>query len=152
MNMYCQDAIGWDPAWSTFEEEVVALMNLERSLGAVCGVDSFGPAGPLVMETALRCAARVHSWDMAVRDFFSHTNPDGLSPWDRIALAEYANQPTGENIAAGYSTPAAVVNGWMNSPGHCSHIMNPNSNEVGIGYYPGGSYGHYWTQTLGRNP
>ena len=88
---------------------------------------------------------------MVERGYFSHTNPDDQSPWDRIALAEYPSSHTGENIAAGQASPAVVLSSWMNSPGHCRNIMNPNSNEIGVGYYPGGGYGHYWTQTFGQD-
>ncbi|MCY1014033.1 CAP domain-containing protein [Nannocystis pusilla] len=41
----------------------------------------------------------------------------------------------GENIAAGYSTAAQVVNGWMTSTGHCNNIMNGNYKHLGVGYY-----------------
>jgi uncharacterized protein YkwD len=89
---------------------------------------------------------------MAVNGYFSHTSQDGRSPWQRIADAGYTASATGENIAAGYATPEAVVAGWMTSTGHCNNIMNGNSNETGLGYaYQQGSpYGRYWTQTFGR--
>ena len=45
--------------------------------------------------------------------------------------------------------PAAAVNGWLDSDGHCANIMNANFEELGVGYYPGGMYGHYWTQKFG---
>ena len=150
-NSYCQDVSNWDPEWSAWEDEVVALVNLERAAGAVCGGTEYDPAGPVVSSPHLRCASRVHSKDMVDRGYFSHTNPDNQSPWERISLAGYPYQPTGENIAAGQSSAAAVLSSWMNSPGHCSNIMNPSSNQIGVGYYPGGGYGHYWTQTFGRD-
>lgn len=55
-------------------------------------------------------------------------------------------------IAAGYTTPAAVVNGWMMSPGHCMNIMSGNFKEIGVGYAYNSmsSYKHYWTQDFGR--
>ncbi|UBF24763.1 CAP domain-containing protein [Kovacikia minuta CCNUW1] len=68
---------------------------------------------------------------------------------------------TGENIAAGYSTPEQVVQGWINSPGHRANLLNPSYTELGIGYYylanDTGSvnYKSYWTQDFGsgdRNP
>jgi len=37
----------------------------------------------------------------------------------------------------------------MKSTGHCKNIMNENFTELGVGYYPGGSYDHYWTLNLG---
>ena len=87
---------------------------------------------------------------MVDRDFFSHVNPDGDLPWDRMEFAGYNWSAAGENIAGGQNSPAAVVNAWMNSDGHCANIMNPNFEDIGVGYYPGGDYGHYWTQVFGR--
>ncbi|HWO51801.1 MAG TPA: CAP domain-containing protein [Ornithinibacter sp.] len=52
---------------------------------------------------------------------------------------------SGENIAAGYGTPAAVMTGWMNSSGHRANIVNCSSAAIG----KGGSYGTYWTQDVG---
>jgi uncharacterized protein YkwD len=142
----------WPAAWVAFEEEVLALLNARRAAGATCGTAVKPPVGPLTADAALREASRCHSLDMAVHGYFSHTSLDGRSPWDRIADAGYTASPTGENIAAGYATPAAVVDGWMASPGHCNNIMNPNSNESGVGYAfrAGSPYGRYWTHTFGR--
>jgi uncharacterized protein YkwD len=87
---------------------------------------------------------------MADREFFDHQNPDGESPWDRFEEAGYTNyRAAGENIAAGNAQAASTMQQWMNSDGHCANIMNPDFSEIGVGYYPGGSYGHLWTQAFG---
>src|SRR5690606_32923140 len=100
---YCGPAAMWDPQWSQLELDVLALVNEFRAQGANCGAEgNFGPTGPLTMDPALRCAARMHSKDMSDRDFFSHTNPDGESPWDRMGKTGYGGyKAAGENIAAG---------------------------------------------------
>ena len=49
----------------------------------------------------------------------------------------------GENIAYGYRTPQAVVNGWMNSSGHRANILNASYTKIGVGYV---ASGNYWTQ------
>jgi uncharacterized protein YkwD len=102
------------------------------------------------MHPALRCSARVHSKDMNDRNFFDHTNPSGEAPWDRMEQAGYSYSNAGENIAGGNSTAAATMQQWMDSDGHCANIMNPNFTEIGVGYYPGGQWGHLWTQNFGR--
>jgi uncharacterized protein YkwD len=104
---------------------------------------------PLTANSTLTAVARAHSTDMATRNFFSHTNPDGLSPFDRMRAAGYNGKLMGENIAAGYSTAQAVMTAWMNSAGHRANILNCGYAEIGIGYATGGSYGHYWTQDFG---
>ena len=129
-----------------FEQEALDLVNQERA-NAGCN--------PVTANEKLVAAARGHSDDMAVNDFFSHTGSDGSSPWDRIARQGYSLGAGGENIAAGYSSPAGVMNGWMNSSGHRANILNCTFTEIGIGYTylanDTGSinYRHYWTQDFG---
>jgi len=149
---YCEAADDWMGAWSTLEDEVLALVNQRRAEGANCGGQgSFGPTGPLTMDPQLRCAARLHSKDMVDRDYFDHTNPDGESPWDRMEKTGYGGYSNaGENIAAGSATAAGVIDQWMGSDGHCSNIMSPDFDDIGVGYYPGGEYGHVWTQVFAK--
>ena len=72
---------------------------------------------PLAMNTALNKAALGHSEDMARNDFFDHTGSDGSSPWERMTRAGYQFSEAGENIAAGYTSPEDVMDGWMGSQG-----------------------------------
>lgn len=147
-NAYCAAVANWPAGHKSFEEQVVVLVNQRRAAGATCGNQgTFPPANPLTMNAALRCASRKHDQDMITNNFFSHTGTGGTTPWARFASAGYGSyKAAGENIAAGQTTPAAVVNGWMNSPGHCKNIMNAAFKEIGVGYATGGAYGHYWTQ------
>jgi len=146
-NEYCNAVADWPADWVAWERQVLELVNARRAEGANCGASgSFDPADPLTVNGALTCAARNHSMDMAVRGYFDHTDPDGNGPGTRIAAAEYDWSTWGENIALGYPSPEAVVQGWMESDGHCANIMNAAFTEIGIGYYEG----NYWTQDFGR--
>ena len=126
-----------------FESEVIDLVNEERAAHGL---------PPLSYDYQLAEAARGHSEDMAIQDYFSHTSLDGRIPSNRIADAGYSYNSYGENIAAGYRTPEAAMNGWMTSPGHRANILGANFCDIGVGYaYQAGSeYGHYWTQNFGR--
>ena len=147
---FCGPAADWPAMYDAVEEEMLPLVNQHRAQGANCGSEgSFGAAPPLTMHPALRCAARMHSKDMADNDFFSHTNLQNEGPGDRIDKTGYNYSTWGENIAAGNATAAATVAQWMDSDGHCANIMNPNFEHIGIGYYPGGQWGHLWTQVFG---
>lgn len=151
---HCAPVSNWDPAWVAWEEEVLTLTNEVRAQGADCGVNgSFGPAPALSMNPELRCSARLHSMDMAQRGFFDHINPDGVDPSRRITAAGYAGFMTGENIAQGYPSPAAVVAGWVDSDGHCANMMSPMYTDIGVGYYTQPSSGWFggpwWTQNFG---
>ena len=70
----------------------------------------------------LAAVARAHSADMRDRAFFDHVDPDGLDPFDRAERAGL--RARAENIAYGQPDPAAVMDAWMNSPGHRANILN----------------------------
>jgi len=142
---------GWPDAWVRFEDETLVLTNQRRASGAVCGERSFGPAPPLTMNAVLRRAAREHSRDMGSHNYFSHGSLDGRSPDQRMKAAGWSGRSTGENIFGGPTTAAAVVDGWMKSPGHCANLMSPGYGSIGIGYadVPGSQFEHYWTQDFG---
>lgn len=121
------------------EARVVDLVNAER---AEEGCD------PLRTDARLQRAAAAHSADMARSGHFSHTSPDGRSPWERVQAQGYS-QPSGENIARGYDSPHEVVDAWMDSEGHRENIVNCKSQATGVGVYFGGDGGPYWTQVFG---
>ena len=129
-----------------FIDRVVELTNQERTQ---LGLSS------LIADPLLTQAAQTHTENMAVQDFLEHTGLDGSSAGDRIEATGYEFSAWAENIAGGYQTPEAVVEGWMNSEGHRANIVNPNLQEIGIGYYfleeDTGSinFNHYWTQVFG---
>ena len=149
-NSFCDPVSAWDPSWSTLESQILDTVNARRSEGADChSMGSFGAASPLTMNPSLRCAARVHSKQMVDMAFFDHVTPSGEEPWDRMEAAGYSYTYAGENIAAGNPTADATMQQWMDSDGHCSNIMSADFTEIGVGYYPGGGYGHMWTQAFG---
>ncbi len=142
----------WDDDWLRFENEVLEITNERRTAGADCrSMGTFPPAPPFEGHELLRCAARAHSQDMAERGFFNHISPEGESPADRVQITGYPFRALGENIAAGAQSPRAVVDGWMNSDGHCANIMNPQLEELGVGYFfkESTQMRHFWTQVFG---
>jgi uncharacterized protein YkwD len=112
----------------TAEEQVLKLTNDERAKGG---------CGPLRMNSALTKAAEAHASDMVDQHYFAHDSLDGRSPFDRMKAAGYTGGAMAENIAVGYSSPAAVVEGWMNSDGHRKNILNCTYTVIGIGYDAG---------------
>jgi uncharacterized protein YkwD len=142
---YCPAVENWDEGWARFESEVADLVNQQRSDGGVCGSRSFDPSAPLAVDSKLRCAARNHSRDMATRGYFDHVSPDGDDFSDRLARAGFEWSAIGENIARGQESPAEVTQGWMESPGHCTNILEPRFDFIGVGYV---GDGRYWTQTF----
>ena len=104
---------------------------------------------PLAWHDEIADVALAHSQDMRDRGFFDHTNPDGDSPFDRMAAAGITYRSAGENIAYGYSTGAAVFDGWINSTGHRANIENASFTHHGVGYVEDG---HYWTHVFAGEP
>lgn len=155
---YCRpvkNGPAWPPAFQTWEDEVLQLVNEARAAGHDCDSEgNFGPAPPLTMNASLRCAARKHASDMSTRNYFDHTSPDGETFVDRIVKAGYGSyNQIGENIAGGsdLDNAKAAVDGWLASDGHCANIMSPNYTEFGAGAYEGsGDLTLYWTQEFGR--
>ncbi|MET7391746.1 sigma-70 family RNA polymerase sigma factor [Streptomyces sp. NPDC005529] len=128
-----------DTGTSGEESQVISLVNKERA-AAGCGA--------LTSNSLLATAAKNHSDDMAQRGFFEHVNPDGKDPGDRITAAGYKWSTYGENIALGQKTAAAVMDAWMNSPGHRANILNCSFKEIGVGVHTGAG-GPWWTQDFG---
>ena len=101
--------------------------------------------GPLSVDADLTEAAQNHSADMANRDFFSHTTPEGVTFDQRIRNAGYS-KPGAENIAMGARKADDVMRMWMESPGHRANILNCDLNTIGVGL---ATNGFYWTQDFG---
>jgi uncharacterized protein YkwD len=136
--------------FTTQQQEVLTLINQRRAAGCYCGSTFYPKVAPLKLDSRLNTAATLHAQDMATNNYFSHTGRDGSQPWDRISRQGYSWSYAGENIAAGYSTSSAVVEGWINSPGHCANIMSPNFTDLGVGYSTGGTYRYYWVTNFAR--
>lgn len=115
-------------------EQFVQLMNLHRQS---VGCEPLG-WNPVAAEVA-----RDHSQDMIDRSFFAHDNPDGHSPFDRMASAGLTYSRAAENIAYGYPTADAVLQGWLDSPGHRRNIENCSLTEHGVGLV-----GTHWTHVF----
>src|SRR5688572_1273100 len=96
----------------------------------------------LARDERLDVASRRHSRDMARRDFFAHRGPDGSRPVQRMRAAGWprARRLSAENLAWGEgraSSPAEIVEGWMDSPGHRANILHPRLRWVGVGIVSG---------------
>ena len=137
-----------------FATSALARINQHRAAGATCGArGSFSAVPALAWSAKLTQAADGHSQDMAAQNYFSHTSADGRTVGNRIDATGYLWNTYGENIAAGYPTVNAVIDGWMASDGHCANVMGANFTEVGLACVPGTStstYNTYWTMDLAR--
>jgi uncharacterized protein YkwD len=137
------------PAWAVtseldaIEAEVLALINVERAAQGL---------SPVLEDLSLNAAAQAHSLDMATNGCFTHNSCDGTSWATRVKTYYTPNTFLGEIQAAGFSTAASVINGWMNSPGHRDQILGSNFRVAGVSLEiagPDAPYANYWTVDFG---
>ncbi len=130
-----------------YEQQVIDLVNAERASRGL---------PPFKLVSGLQSAARYHATDMGQDNYFEHDTYDRVGgrlqqvcSWGSRVRAYY-DSPRAENIAAGYATPQDVMQGWMGSGGHRDSILSTSYREIGVGYYRGGEWGHYWVQDFGQ--
>lgn len=145
-NVVIIDGGGDPPDDFTLTDRVIELTNNFRAQNGL---------SPLEFDAQLATAAQTHTENMAFQDFFSHTGLDGSDVGDRVTNTGYNYFTVGENIGAGYQTPEAVVQGWIESPGHRANMLNPDFQEIGVGYFlleedtGSQNWNYYWTQVFG---
>ena len=123
---------------------LLQLVNNVRQIGCTCGSTVMPPVAPVTWNDQLSTAALNHSNDMDSNNYFSHTAPNGSTAGERITAAGYNWKAYGENIAKGYSSEQAVIDGWLKSEDHCKNIMSALFREMGVA-----RVGTYWTQEFG---
>ena len=138
----------------------VTLNSQEQAIANYLTINPNQGRPELILDPIIEGVAQARAQDMAVRHYFAHVNPDGhaanylLRQAGYVLPAWWGTDPTAnyvESIAAGYSSPSATWNAWMNSPPHKEHLLGQNSffaseTHFGVGYYadPSSQYGYYW--------
>ncbi len=126
------------PASGSMVAEVERLINADRARVG---------CPPLQWDGAAASAAQAHSDDMARRNYFSHTSPEGRTVVDRMRAQGADYRSLGENIAMGQRNAAEVVRGWLTSPGHRANIENCRYTRAGVGFRE-----YRWTQVFYTPP
>lgn len=118
---------------SAITRQVVNLVNQERAKAGL---------PPLAAATNLDIYAQTRSTELPT--VFDHVRPDGSNPLTAVfSLGNYST--AGENIAMGYTSSQAVMEGWMKSPGHRENILSAKYTSIGVGCYKHNGV-LYWTQ------
>ncbi len=141
----------------TQDEIYLEAINKLRTTEQFCGLSVMPAVGAVTWSNELKNAAYEHSYDMVINNYFDHTGSgeaedltaiaydnNGSIFSQRIYYNNYLGFARSENIAYGYETVEAVLEGWMNSIGHCRNIMDEKSTEVGLA-----QENNYWTQVFG---
>jgi uncharacterized protein YkwD len=137
----------------------VAADAVQSVLAGINAVRAKADCGPLKLSRPLMAVAESHARNMAEDDFFGHRDKAGKGFPARVRAQGYRLGIAAENIAAGQTTPAQVVQSWVNSPSHRRNILNCRFRETGIALVfqkddrplKGQSkpFRYYWVQTFG---
>ena len=129
---------------ASYEIELINLINQYRQKNRLESLE---------VNSSLMQASRYHAADMANEDYFEHATHNrignrlqrGLSTFKRIKQF-YDGFANTENCGAGYSSPEAVFNGWVNSPGHNANLLNKSATHICVGFYQTNhsAYKRYW--------
>jgi uncharacterized protein YkwD len=134
-------------------DATLCLVNAERTSRGLRALND---------NSRLDKAATGYSREMVAHHFFDHVSPAGTDIVDRLRRVRYITPriswAIGENIAWGEgtdATPDAIVEAWMNSPGHRANILSHSFREAGVGVAPGlpvggGQPGATYTLDFGR--
>jgi len=122
------------------EHELLRLCNEARAAAELA---------PLAWRDDVANVARTHAADMLKRNYLDHFNPEGQSPFDRLAAANIQFQGAAENVhraTTGAESPAAIARktfeDYRSSPGHWGNIMSGEFTHAGFGYTIEGAWAY----------
>ena len=101
---------------------------------------------PLTIDAKLSAAAGAQAVYQASNQQMTHDGGGGLGA--RVTAAGYRWCAVAENVAAGYTSGAAVHNGWVGSPGHLANILSDNT-QMGLAKATGSDGRVYWAEVFG---
>jgi hypothetical protein len=139
----CSPGANWGTVRADLAAQVVAAVNQHRA-----GIG----LGGLAESATLRAAAVWKARHMAAYGYMAHDDPAppvARSVGDRVAACGYTGGGWGENIAHGYPSTAAVMQGWLSSPGHKANIERASFRAIGVGVAAAANGTLYWAQVFG---
>jgi len=139
-----------DPSWPTanagLAAQVLPLINADRAAHGL---------GPLTISPALSASALWKAEHMAEYSYLGHDDPAPplARSWaQRILDCGYTSFSAGENLAAGFPTAAAVVQGWLSDPPHKANIEMPAWQVTGIAVAASATGVLFWAEDFGATP
>jgi uncharacterized protein YkwD len=142
-NAPSQPAYPVSGAFGATESRIFDLINAERRRRRL---------GALVYQPQLDRMAKIQAAQMATFQRMAHVLPGAELPTlsDRARRVGYSYGRIAENVALGYPSADAVVEGWMSSEGHRENILERDVTETGIAVARSKAGGLYYCQVFGR--
>ncbi|OIP98998.1 hypothetical protein AUK40_00990 [Candidatus Wirthbacteria bacterium CG2_30_54_11] len=126
--LICITALAARPSWAA---DAAAMMALHNSVRTEAGLE------PLQSDGQLTYAAQKKAEDMLTNQYFAHTSPAGVTPWNWIKSSDYGYDYAGENLSIDFDDAASAFSAWMDSPSHRDNILNRNFSDIGFGVSTG---------------
>jgi len=122
-------------AWasSIAKEKVIELANRDRKDKGI---------SELVENKKLSRAAMDKAEDMILKNYFSHTSSEGITPWHWIEKENYDYNYAGENLAMDFASAEKMNEAWLASPTHRNNILNQKYEDIGVAVKEGVISGH----------
>ncbi len=141
----CTPSSSWGTNRADLAAQVVNLVNQYRASKGL---------SQLALSSSLTASSEWKSLHMAGYGYFAHDDPAppvARGAYQRAKDCGFSGTTWGENIAYGYTTAQAVVNGWLGSAGHRANIENGSFRTTGVGVAADSSGRIYWTQSFGND-
>ena len=121
------------------QDTLLSLTNKERAKAGL---------SPLAANSLLDQSAKAKCLDMVTNNYWSHIDLSGQEPWRFIDATGYKKQAAGENLASGFTSNIAVVQGWMDSPAHRKTLLDSIYVDVGFGVCESPNFVNNGKQTI----
>ncbi|MEK7555589.1 MAG: CAP domain-containing protein [Patescibacteria group bacterium] len=108
---------------------VIKFTNIERVKAGL---------SPLKENAGLDISSSIKAKDLLDKQYFAHESPSGIGVADLAERAGYGFILIGENLALGnFKDDQALVQAWMDSPGHRANILNTKYKDIGVSVIKG---------------
>jgi len=141
----CVPGSDWGTLRQDLTQRVIDLVNQHRAARGLV---------QLQVSVPLTNSAIWKSRHMARYEYMGHNDPAppvARGVGERLLACGYPANSAGwgENIAYGYPTADAVMQGWLNSAGHRGNIENASFRAIGVGAATSSDGSLFWTQQFG---
>ncbi len=130
-------------------QKMLGAINKIRGQGRICDGLQLPPASALQAEQTLTRTATAHSVDMQANRYLSATGQDGRNMGQKLRDSGYMWGNISTLLTQGARSPEEALDAWLEKPVNCQSLLNPEFQDVGIGYAPEQKY---WTVILSSRP
>lgn len=126
--------------------QVIAEINKLRNSGCQCGDEWMPPVQPVKWNNDLYRVSNKYAKYMYANDHFDHISKSGEDLGDRLNKIGYDWMKIGENLGFGYHDFYSVLEAWIESPSHCTMLMDADMTDMGLS-----KHRIYWVQSFSKS-